>query len=637
MKRRSIFIPIALECTLIPFFFINLNEGFTRIFNPSLSETWSERILHSFRPTIMAIFLAAVVLFSFLIYRLLTPLFKTLEGTGSDTDYRKARQAAIRLPFVIIVMHTSLWALGTTFFFMINKWKAPWGVPFLWSLLLGTGSGLNGSLFAAVAANLVLLPAKQGLKISEIYRHERDVFIRNKYFLIVLAIGVYFCIYAGYAARFFLLQDRQSSYQLPLERTYLLLGLGFLCEAVLLLVLANMENRRQIRFVKEKLEYLARGEGDLTQKIHLLNFDEIGELCVTINRLIAFLAGLIENVRNTVTLSLATGDTLMNVTGENESQFDVFRKELERIIGSVERQGKEVAFFRSQQSDSIHEFENLLSILRRQTQAVEGVTSSLATILSEQEKAAQFSRQIEETASVLRVQSGENQKAVLELSGLMDRLSDSLGQVLESAQAISEISSKTQLLSLNASIESVQAGVAGKGFAVVADEIKRLAEASKEITGEIVKSLFAFQEQIEEAVQFSEVFRGAFEKNNEKTGEILARIGKTTGALGHLEEFGEKMRGDLNRLKETSTLIDSTSRKETERTASLRTSFEQLSNVIGETTASATRISAALNALTKSQTALGQATRDNLERANQMQQIADRFITGKEKSAAGPS
>ncbi len=637
MKRSKLFIPIALENLCIPFLFINLNEAFTRIFNPSLAETWSERLLHSFRPTILAIFFAAVTLFSFFIYRLLTPLFKTLEGTGSDADYRKGRRAAIRLPFVIIVMHTSLWALGTTFFFMINKWKAPWGVPFLWSLLLGTGAGLNGSLFAAVVANIVLLPAKQRLKISEIYRHERDVFVRNKYFLIVLAIGVYFTIYAGYAARFFMLQDRLSPYQLPLEKTYVLLGLGFLLEAILLLILANLENRRQIRFVKEKLEYLARGEGDLTQKIHLLHFDEIGELCVTINRLIAFLAGLIESVRNSVTHSLATGDTLLSVTGENESQFDVFRKELERIIGSVERQGKEVAFFRSQQSDSMHEFDKLLSILHRQSQAVEGVTSSLATILSEQGKAVQFSRQIEETASVLRVQSGENQKAVLELSGLMDRLSDSLGQVLEAAQAISEISSKTQLLSLNASIESVQAGSAGKGFAVVADEIKRLAEASKEITGEIVKSLFAFQEQIEEAVQFSEVFRGAFEKNNEKTGEILARIGKTTGALGHLEEFGEKMRGDLNRLKETSTMIDSSSRKETERTASLRTSFEQLSNVIAETAAATTRISAALNALAKSQAALGQATRDNLERATEMQRIADRFITGKEKNASDPA
>jgi methyl-accepting chemotaxis protein len=627
MKRRKVFIPIALENLLIPFFFINLNEAVTRIFNPALAETWKERILHSFRPTILAIFLTAVILFSFVIYRLLTPLFEILEGKGQEALYRKARRAAIRLPFVIILLHTVLWALGTTFFFMINRWKAPWDVPFLWSLLLNTGSGLNGSLFSALVANVMLLPAKQGLKISEIYSSERDLFIRNKYFLIFLAAGAFFCIYAGYIARFFLLQPHESPYQLNLETTYLLLGAGFLSEVLILLVMANLENNRQIRFIKEKLEYLARGEGDLTSKIHLLHFDEIGELCVTINRLMGFLAGLIENLKNSASLSLSTCNTLSHVTGENESQFDVFRKELEKIIDSVDRQEKELAFFKNQQTDSIRELEELVSILDRQSQAVEGVTASLATILSEQEKAVQFSRQIEETAGILKNQALENQNTVFELSDLMGGLSEDLGKVMESTRAISDISSKTRLLSLNASIESAHAGESGKGFAVVADEVKRLAGASQDITGDIVKSLVLFQKQIEEIVRFSEVFRGAFEKNNEKTGEILARIGKTTGALGHLEEFGVRMRGDLGLLKETSALIDSVSRKETERTDSWQTSFGRLSDVIAGTTASASRIAAALNTLAQTQATLTQATKSNLEQAGEMQRIANRFIT----------
>lgn len=82
--------------------------------------------------------------------------------------------------------------------------------------------------------------------------------------------------------------------------------------------------------------------------------------------------------------------------------------------------------------------------------------------------------------------------------------SRSVEKINELTQEILGISSQTNLLSLNASIEAARAGDAGRGFAVVADEIRGLADSSASTAGNIQNISITVTEAVERLAQNAE-------------------------------------------------------------------------------------------------------------------------------------
>jgi methyl-accepting chemotaxis protein len=83
-----------------------------------------------------------------------------------------------------------------------------------------------------------------------------------------------------------------------------------------------------------------------------------------------------------------------------------------------------------------------------------------------------------------------------------DKIREASKKVLGVVSGIMDISEKTNMLAMNASIEAAHAGSAGKGFAVIAQEIRKLSDESRSNTESVQAALVqndALVRQVSEA------------------------------------------------------------------------------------------------------------------------------------------
>lgn len=104
---------------------------------------------------------------------------------------------------------------------------------------------------------------------------------------------------------------------------------------------------------------------------------------------------------------------------------------------------------------------------------------------------------------------------------LLEVLNEKTRKINEVTKTIQSIANKTNILSLNASIESARAGEYGRGFSVVAKQMQQLAGTSKSSSMEIFSLLKELSTATEEiTARLDELSREA-EKQKEASEVLL--------------------------------------------------------------------------------------------------------------------
>lgn len=164
-----------------------------------------------------------------------------------------------------------------------------------------------------------------------------------------------------------------------------------------------------------------------------------------------------------------------------------------------------------------------------QAARIEGVFSSMEEMSATIKETTQSSKESEALAT-------ESKEGVEYVQLLFDATMASLASIRSKIDLIKDISDKTDMLAINASIEASRAGAEGKGFAVVASEIRKLAESTAQAASQI--TLFT-NESLKVAVDSVEKLKAVvpmIQKTSDYTVHIVNAAMEQSNASGFITE-----------------------------------------------------------------------------------------------------
>ncbi len=288
-----------------------------------------------------------------------------------------------------------------------------------------------------------------------------------------------------------------------------LMTLVFVAFMAVIIRLISTSIEAPLTQLRRTMSNIAKGDGDLTQRIPITGDDEITRLSQSFNQFIGQIHDIIRESVNATNEVASLGREIAAMGSATRKLTDEQMQESDHVATGA-----------TEMSQTIQEIADNADKAADAVKVVEGNSKAgLTTMQNTQAHIADLADQIQ--ASRASIQSLRSE-------------TESIGTVLEVIRGIAE---QTNLLALNAAIEAARAGEQGRGFAVVADEVRTLASRTQESTEEIHRTISRLQEQAEATVQSMENSANHSEETSEMSQSASEAIARISDAVVTLTEM----------------------------------------------------------------------------------------------------
>lgn len=292
-------------------------------------------------------------------------------------------------------------------------------------------------------------------------------------------------------------------------------AVGIIAIVVLIaIIISFIMGRRLMRplvKVSTIIEDVANGNIEADFSVVKESNDEIGLIIEKMKELTQSLGSIVGKIRN-------SSDTMSSNSYElndTSSQTLAANNEISKAVEDVAEGSTGMAASISKINENLLEMSNETKDINESVNEIRNQTTAVqdsSKIMNDKIKSMQDS-------------SHKMDEGISSISKRIETVNTTVDKVSNIVSVIEEISSETNLLSLNASIEAARAGDAGKGFAVVAQEIRVLSDNTNTELENIKQIISSLVEECRYCVQAS----GTIVEDNAKQKEEIKAV---------LDEFG---------------------------------------------------------------------------------------------------
>lgn len=256
-------------------------------------------------------------------------------------------------------------------------------------------------------------------------------------------------------------------------------------------------------------------KGDLNKEVAVRGTDEIGQLGTAFNK-------MINNMKQRVQLATSMADGDLSTEVALASEVDELGKSFQGMIGNWNQIVGDISEGSLQLTSATNQISAAATEQSRnivqQNQAITNFSSSLNELSATSTEMVRTADNVMETSRQATDLAGLGNNAIITSlksieeiretnEGTSEKFTTLVNKVENIAKVmgtITKIADKTNLLSVNASIEAVKAGEFGKGFSVVASEIRHLADQTVGATEEITEFIADIQKSANAAMMSME-------------------------------------------------------------------------------------------------------------------------------------
>ena len=281
--------------------------------------------------------------------------------------------------------------------------------------------------------------------------------------------------------------------------------------AIIISFIMGRRLMRPLVKVSAIIEDVANGNIDADFSVVKESNDEIGLIIEKMKELTQSLGSIVGKIRN-------SSDTMSSNSYElndTSSQTLAANNEISKAVEDVEEGSTGMAASISKINENLLEMSN----------ETKDINASVDEIKNQTVAVQDSSKIMNDKIKSMQDSSHKMDEGISAISKRIETVNTTVDKVSNIVSVIEEISSETNLLSLNASIEAARAGDAGKGFAVVAQEIRVLSDNTNTELENIKQIISSLVEECRYCVQAS----GTIVEDNAKQKEEIKAV---------LDEFG---------------------------------------------------------------------------------------------------